>query len=642
MLRLVGMFLRSFGGNTPLRGVDIALSYNCNLNCEHCNVALLRNQNREPLSVAEIVGLIQRAKGLGLVNITFTGGEPLLEYHKLTSILQAIDTGSYLIHIQTNATLLTEERIIELKALGVDKFILSFDPYHESNDWDEMLAARRRLVKLIKKHGLKTIAVAVAARDVIHTEPFLRMVDVTRDLGIWLVLNLPVPLGRWLQKEEILLRPEDQLYVRDLVAQNSHVRLDFDLNFLQYGCPAFTERFHVNAYGDVQPCTFSQVTFGNVRTDDLREIRARGLKNRIFNTYRSYCPPAEDPEFIEQYSAAMVAKDLHPLPAEEIFDHQGRLKGSSPARSSRTGTFTSETSCDLCGANRFQVLLAGVKDYEYALPGSWDVVQCCQCDLVRLEPFPTFAETLDFYPANYVQFSPRQGQIVGPLYRGFVLNQGKIMEKLVGSRARVLDVGAACGEFMKILQEAYPGWEITGLEPNPEAVATGRRLWGLDLRQGTLETADLPEESFDLVILTHVIEHVVSPSDTLARLHRLLKPGGWVYGETENIDAPDARILGRYWGLFHIPRHLYFFTPETLRKVAAKVGFLIPEVIQTFNPGSWALGWQFLLEERLFQRVTPGRTAYFPLLLLAAMPLMGLQLLLGQPSPAIRFIGQKN
>ena len=326
MAKLIWSFFHSFRKTTPLRGVDIALSYNCNLTCEHCSVMLLKNRGKNYLSAKEIVSLIRRANRLGLVNITFTGGEPLLEYDKLKKILTSIDTTRYLIHIQTNAILLTEERIAELKSLGVDKFILSFDPYHETEDWDDMLISRAKLVRIIKKNGLKTIAVAVAASNVIYSEPFLRMIDITRNLNIWLVLNLPVPLGRWLNNKEVLLSDKDKVYIRDLVTRNYHVRLDFDLNFLKYGCPAFTERFHVNAYGDVQPCTFCHVSFGNIRSDDLAKIRAKGLKNKTFNIYRAYCPPAEDQAFISEYWAFMGAKNLHPLPVDEIFDAHGNLR----------------------------------------------------------------------------------------------------------------------------------------------------------------------------------------------------------------------------------------------------------------------------------------------------------------------------
>ena len=337
MVRLISLFLRSLANGSPLRGIDIALSYNCNLTCEHCNISLLRNKERSYLSPTEITELIARARKLGLINITFTGGEPLLEYNKLTSVLDMIPTNDYLIHVQTNAVLLTDEKIRELKKLGVDKFVLSWDPYHDVDNWDEMLAHRTELVRMIKGHGLKTIAVAVAARNAIYTPGFQKMIEVTRALDVWLVLNLPVPLGDWLLNSDIVLGETDKQHVRDLANNNYHVRLDFDLNFVHFGCPAFTERFHVNAYGDIQPCTFSQVSFGNVRTDDLAEVRRRGLATKTFNTYLPYCPPAEDKVFIGRYWEAMDVFQKFPLPSDTIFDEQGELREKPKAPTTPDG-----------------------------------------------------------------------------------------------------------------------------------------------------------------------------------------------------------------------------------------------------------------------------------------------------------------
>lgn len=313
--------------STPIRGIDIPLSYECNINCEHCNVALLKNKEREYLSVEEICELIKEAKKLGLMNITFTGGEPLVEYEKLISILKNIQSKHFLIHIQTNAMLLTDEKIRELKKLGVDKFILSWDPYHDISNWKEMIENRKTLVAKIKKHGLKTIAVAVGARNVLRTPYFLEVIRATKELDVWLVINMPVPLGAWFENEEILLTDEDKLYIRQITDENSHVRLDFDLNFNSYGCPAFTERLHVNAYGDVQPCTFSQISFGNIREESISTIRERGLRTKVYNTYLPYCPSAEDIIFIRKHWAITKKYKVFPIKWNMIFDENGNIKG---------------------------------------------------------------------------------------------------------------------------------------------------------------------------------------------------------------------------------------------------------------------------------------------------------------------------
>lgn len=326
MFNLFLNFLRALQRpSPPLRGMDIALTYACNLRCEHCNINLLKDPDRQYLTPGEIADLINRAAKMGLVNLTLTGGEVMFRYGRLLDVLSAFDVNRFMIHIQTNAVLLDEWKILELKTRGVDKFVLSWDPYHETGNWREMLEARVEMVKMIRRHGMKTIGVGVAARNVIYTEPFLKTVEKAGELGVMLTLNLPVPLGSWLGNEEVLLTQKDQAYIRDLERRNYHVRLDFDLNFQSYGCPAFSERFHVNAYGDVQPCTFSQISFGNVKTDNLHDIRRRGLSNEVFNTFKRYCPPAEDKRFIYKYWEIMKDESCFPIPAEMIFDSEGCL-----------------------------------------------------------------------------------------------------------------------------------------------------------------------------------------------------------------------------------------------------------------------------------------------------------------------------
>ena len=288
---------------------------------------MLKSESRCELTVDEIVALIAEASRGGLVNITFTGGEVLARPDKLDAVLRAIDAGRYLIHIQSNAVLLDEAKVRKYRDLGVDKFILSFDPYHETGDWEEMLALRSKQVAMLRRHGMRVIGVAVAARDLIRTEVFQRMVEVTRDLGIMLVFNLPVPLGRWLGNREVTLTEDDGRFIRALVARNPHLRLDFDLNVTRFGCPAFTERFHVNAYGDVQPCTFSQIAFGNIRDESVVAIRERGLRNRVFNVYEKYCPPAEDAAFIAAYTACIKKYNENPVKAGRLFDDAGNLRG---------------------------------------------------------------------------------------------------------------------------------------------------------------------------------------------------------------------------------------------------------------------------------------------------------------------------
>jgi SAM-dependent methyltransferase len=90
--------------------------------------------------------------------------------------------------------------------------------------------------------------------------------------------------------------------------------------------------------------------------------------------------------------------------------------------------------------------------------------------------------------------------------------------------------------------------------------------------QGTLDTADLPEDHFDVVTLWDVIEHVIDPQSVLERAHRLLKPGGLVVVHTIDIESLFARLMGARWPWL-MEMHIYYFSRRTLRAMLEQCGF---------------------------------------------------------------------
>jgi MoaA/NifB/PqqE/SkfB family radical SAM enzyme len=324
---LAKLLMRKLTGERFIRGIDIALTYDCNLRCAHCNVERLRDPNREILSETELADCIRQARDLGAVNFTFTGGEPLLFKSRLETAVRAADPRRTLLHIQSNALLMDEATVAWMARIGIDTVSLSFDAFHENESVDELLARRREQIATLRRHGIRTMGVAVAAHTSIYTEPFRRILEFAQREKVPITLNLAVPLGRWLGNEEVLLTEDDSRHVRQLAEESPYVRLDFNMNIFNYGCPAFTERFHVNAYGDVQPCTFAQIAFGNVREESLKVIWRRGLENSVFRTFAPYCPPAEDKEFIARYSRVMATEGEHPVPRARLFSDDGSWRG---------------------------------------------------------------------------------------------------------------------------------------------------------------------------------------------------------------------------------------------------------------------------------------------------------------------------
>jgi SAM-dependent methyltransferase len=90
---------------------------------------------------------------------------------------------------------------------------------------------------------------------------------------------------------------------------------------------------------------------------------------------------------------------------------------------------------------------------------------------------------------------------------------------------------------------------------------------------GQLPDLDLPDASFDAIVMNHVIEHIHDPRALLAECMRLLKKGGWLVATTPNARSTGLRQFGEHWRGLEVPRHLYLFTPEALDSAAESAGF---------------------------------------------------------------------
>jgi len=143
----------------------------------------------------------------------------------------------------------------------------------------------------------------------------------------------------------------------------------------------------------------------------------------------------------------------------------------------------------------------------------------------------------------------------------------------------MLDVGCSSGSVLKVGDAL--GMKVCGVEPAPHASATARKF-GFKVFTGFLHEAKFQENSFDLVTLFEVIEHVHEPLALAREIHRILKPGGvWLIG-TGNADSWTARLMGARWEYFDIGRHgghVSFFNPKSIALLAQRSDFEMAEII---------------------------------------------------------------
>src|SRR6185503_591357 len=168
----------------------------------------------------------------------------------------------------------------------------------------------------------------------------------------------------------------------------------------------------------------------------------------------------------------------------------------------------------------------------------------------------------------------------------------KILEQKLPQRGKLLDVGCGRGELVWAAREA--GWQFEAVDPSAAHLDWARAHLGIEGRLGTLEEAKFPDEHFDAVIMSAVLEHLYDPFSTLREIWRVLKPGGVFYFDAPNEDGLYMRMgnlymraQGRDWVVNLAPTfppyHVQGFNPTSLRRLLDRAGF---ELIDFYMTGT--------------------------------------------------------
>lgn len=249
-----------------------------------------------------------------------------------------------------------------------------------------------------------------------------------------------------------------------------------------------------------------------------------------------------------------------------------------------------QAKCCVCESDNAEIVGKG-KDYEYKTSeDTFLAMKCNSCGLVYLNPRPGISEFKTIYPANYhaFNFSEKDFGIVHKIRSRLEAQRLLKSFKDLGEGARILDVGCGDGFHLKLLhQYGKKSWIPEGIDMDERAVAKAQES-GLNVYRGSVESIDLPENSYDGAFIIQTIEHVENPYKVLLGISRLLKPGGKLLIVTDNTGSLDFSFFRkRYWGGYHFPRHWNLFNKNSLAKLAAKANFDI-EILETqVSPVNW-------------------------------------------------------
>jgi 2-polyprenyl-3-methyl-5-hydroxy-6-metoxy-1,4-benzoquinol methylase len=235
--------------------------------------------------------------------------------------------------------------------------------------------------------------------------------------------------------------------------------------------------------------------------------------------------------------------------------------------------------CPGCGQkNIYKVLVA--KDYTVSHE-QFEIWECGNCSLRFTQNVPE-QEVIGFYyqSSEYISHSDTTEGIINKLYhfvrRRTLISKRHLVKKVTGiSKGVILDVGSGTGAFLQMMVNA--GWEGVGLEPDATARQKAKDLYDLSLRDAS-SFFDLPDSTFDVITLWHVLEHVHDLQGDIKQLRRLLKPGGKCLIAVPNYKCFDQELYKEYWAAYDVPRHLYHFSPEAMKQLLKLHGLVLEQV----------------------------------------------------------------
>ena len=235
--------------------------------------------------------------------------------------------------------------------------------------------------------------------------------------------------------------------------------------------------------------------------------------------------------------------------------------------------------CPICHSGNIQQKFSA-KDYTVT-GETYMIFQCNDCRGAFTQNVPEVNEIGKYYASvSYISHSDTNEGLVNQVYhtvRKKTLQQKKdLIVNITGKpTGNLLDIGCGTGAFLHTMQQA--GWQTTGLEPDETARRKAAELYQINpLPSG--ELFSLPAEKFDAITMWHVLEHVHELHEYVAQIKALLKPGGRLIVAVPNFTSPDALHYQQYWAALDVPRHLYHFSPASMKALMKLHGL---EVLQT-------------------------------------------------------------
>jgi SAM-dependent methyltransferase len=214
----------------------------------------------------------------------------------------------------------------------------------------------------------------------------------------------------------------------------------------------------------------------------------------------------------------------------------------------------------------------------YTIKNSYPIHRCSNCELLFVYPQPSKEELGKLYSAAYFSRGNKYAAALDPQHDPNWLNDQYKVEliKRWCSSGTLLDVGCALGGFLAVAKEY--GFEVEGIEIAEYAVEQARTRLHIKVTNSDIYSADLAPESYDVITMWDVIEHLTDPNLALEKIIRALRPKGYVAFSTGDVSSAWARLTGKRWQLLTPPQHLYFFSQRSISGLLKRHSFSVKEI----------------------------------------------------------------
>jgi len=288
---------------------EVAITPECNLKCVHCCIANIEEKNLPTFE--DYKRFFDQFKEQGGLEITFTGGEPTMNFEFLRKCIEYCSSINIMAGIITNGTLLNYERLSQLKEAGMQYIFVSL--YGKKHDEFTKVAGSfeksLNTVRIAQELGINTMITTVITREMLLDGSMEFLLDISKQEKVRLYFNNITPVGRYHDKKDQMLSAQELKKVNEYL-KLPNVKKNEKYFYGYTGvCNQLIRRMYISAYGDFCPCPYIQISFGNIKNETMDEIKDKIIDSNYLNQpYKSGCLATKSMGFVKEFLEPTIDK----------------------------------------------------------------------------------------------------------------------------------------------------------------------------------------------------------------------------------------------------------------------------------------------------------------------------------------------